>query len=120
VWVLIAAAAPSQVTPAPTIGCIGKSSIALSWTAAAPNGAPISGYEILMQTGGAGSFAVYIPTTDSAATNLSIAGLLPGVQYAFQVAGINESGIGPTSAASASVRTLGAAVLTRFTRSSFC
>ena len=93
-----AATAPSQV-PAPSVSGLTQTSLVLAWSAPAANGALISGYQILLQTGGVGPFTTYIANTSSDALTAPIVGLSASVHYALEVAAINAIGIGPVSAA---------------------
>ena len=104
------AAAPSQVSPAPTTSSVGQTSLSLAWSTPVANGKPITGYAIMMQTGGTGVFNVYNANTASTLVTSAITGLSPGVQYAFEVAAINSIGTGSLSAASAIAVTAGIAV----------
>ena len=76
----------------------------LSWIPpSSDNGAMITGYEILIQIGGAGPFNVFIANTSSTAVTTAITGLSAGVEYSFEVAAINAVGIGRPSSSSAIV-----------------
>jgi len=67
---------------------------------------PLSGYQIFMQTGASGSFAVYTANTNSIATTAAITGLASGQTYSFKVAAISAAGGGAASPASNAVTTI--------------
>ena len=82
--------APTGVTAAP-----GNLSALVSWTAAAANGATISGYTVTSSPGG--------KTCTTAGTSCTVTGLTNGTSYTFTVRATNAVGTGPASAASSAV-----------------
>jgi VCBS repeat-containing protein len=88
--------APTNVTPTSS----GNGSATLTWTAAAGNGAPITGYIVTPYIGFA---ALPSQTFNSAATTETVTGLTNGTSYVFRVAAVNAFATGPMSTASASI-----------------
>ena len=82
--------APTGVTASP-----GNLSALVSWTAAAANGATITGYTVTSSPGG--------KTCTTAGTSCTVTGLTNGTSYTFTVRATNAVGTGPASAASSAV-----------------
>lgn len=93
-----------QVPDAPAIGSAtaGNTSATVTFTAPAANGSsPITGFEVVVNTGGA---AVRTVTGIAAtATSATVTGLTNGTSYTFQVRAVNQFGAGALSAASNAV-----------------
>ncbi|HWS48167.1 MAG TPA: fibronectin type III domain-containing protein, partial [Acidimicrobiia bacterium] len=70
----------------------GTARAAVSWRAAAPNGAPVTSYTVTASPGGA---TVVVP---GSRLNATVNGLTPGVAYRFHVAATNVAGQGPPAA----------------------
>jgi Ca2+-binding RTX toxin-like protein len=88
------------VPAAPVIGTASATSgsATVNFTAPAAGGSPISGFEVVVSTGGS---AVQTVTGISAtATSAVVTGLTNGTAFTFQVRAINEFGAGALSAAS--------------------
>ncbi len=92
------------VPDAPVIGpaTAGNSSATVTFTAPAANGSsPITGFEVVVNTGGAA-----VPTVTgiaATATSATVTGLTNGTSYTFQVRAVNQFGAGPLSAESNAV-----------------
>ena len=85
------------VPVAPTIGTAtaGNGSATVSFTAPAAGGSPITGFEVVVSTGGSAVQTVTgVPAT---ATSAVVTGLTNGTAYTFQVRAINEFGTGALS-----------------------
>jgi hypothetical protein len=96
------AAAPGTPPAAPTSvqGAARNQSVAVTWTAPADGGSPITGYQVTPYVNGVARTPVL---TNSAATSFTVTGLTNGTAYTFTVAAINSLGTGSASAASAAV-----------------
>jgi titin len=81
-------------TTAPTPG-VGSGQVALSWTAPAGNGKPLTGYVIEQSVDG----TVWTAVADapSTATAFTVDGLTNGIRYSYRVAAQNELGVGAWS-----------------------
>jgi beta-glucanase (GH16 family) len=92
---------PSTVPSAPTnvVGVAGQGQIRLSWTAAAGNGAWITGYVVTPYVGSVAQPA----QTFNAATTQTIYGLSSSQAYSFTVTAFNGDGSGPASTATATL-----------------
>ena len=88
------AAAPDAPTSL-TVGAITSSSIALSWTAPAANGAAITDYIIQSQPSG-GSWVTFSDGTSTTAST-TVTGLIGNTAYNFRVAAVNSVGTGSNS-----------------------
>ena len=91
------------VPVAPTIGTAtaGNGSATVSFTAPAAGGSPITGFEVVVSTGG--SAVRTVTGVPAAATSAVVTGLTNGTAYTFQVRAINEFGAGALSAVSNAV-----------------
>ncbi len=76
-------------------GTGGNGTVELSWTPAAPNGAPVTQYEVMAEP----SIGVF----SCATTTCTITGLTNGTAYRFQVAARNTAGLGDPSALSTAI-----------------
>jgi Fibronectin type III domain len=87
-----------------TIGTVTSSTIGMNWTA--DSGA--TSYNVLMQTGGTGSYVnVGTPTTNS----FTATGLSASTAYSFEIEGVNTGGTsGPSTAAGATTAASGGGV----------
>ena len=101
------AAASNAVTPAgppgsPTglVATGGESSAALTWTAPASNGSPITSYLVQYSLSGAADWTTF-PTPTTPATSATVTGLADGTSYDFQVSAVNAQGSGVPSALAA-------------------
>ena len=86
---------------------VGDSSVALTWTAPSDNGYAISDYQLRWSTDGGDSWTAAddsAPSTDLART---VSGLANGVPYVFEVAAVNELGVGAWSDPSGQVAPFG-------------
>jgi hypothetical protein len=106
-----ASAASAAVTPAaPTVPAAptglavtaGNASAAVSWTAPANGGSPITSYTITPYIGSTGQTPTVI-TGNPPATSTTVTGLTNGTAYTFTVTATNGVGTGPASTASAAV-----------------
>ena len=88
--------APATVPDAPgaPAGVIGDSQVAVSWTAPANNGRPITGYTVTSNPGA--------KTCTTAALSCVVTGLTNGTGYTFTVTATNSIGTGPASSGSVS------------------
>ena len=91
----VAPSAPTGVTTTVT-----ANSIVVSWTAAAANGSPLTGYNV---TATAGNVTTTCGTVAATATSCTIAGLKAGTAYSINVTAVNANG--PSTAATASATT---------------
>jgi subtilisin family serine protease len=91
---LLAATAPGA--PGSVVATPASGAATVSWTPAAANGAPVTGYTVTASPGGATA-----PT--SGATSARVSGLVDGTSYTFTVTATNWVGTGPASAASNAV-----------------
>ena len=88
--------ASAPAAPTGLAAVLGAGSVALSWTASATNGAPVTGYLIEQQpAGGAWTPATPASVTGTAAT---VTGLTNGTAYAFRVSATSSAGTSPASA----------------------
>lgn len=87
-----APAAPGTLSLAE--GTNAGTSVALTWSAGAANGAAITGYKIQTSTDGS-SWSNLVADTSSTATTYQNNGLSALTQYWYRVAGINSEGTGP-------------------------
>ncbi len=94
----VAPSAPTGVTTTVT-----ANSIAVSWTAAAANGSPLTGYNV---TATAGNVTTTCGTVAATATSCTITGLKAGTAYSINVTAVNANG--PSTAATASATTTSA------------
>lgn len=85
--------------PGTPTGVAGPTSVALTWTAPASNGSPITAYKVTAAPGGKSCTAT--------ATACTVAGLASGAAYTFTVRATNAIGTGPASDPSAPVVALG-------------
>ena len=90
--VAVAPSAPTAVTSVP-----GDKQATVRWSAAAGNGAAVTGYSVKAYPGGA-TVAVA-----GSATSATVAGLANGTSYTFTVTATSSAGTGPASAASLAV-----------------
>ncbi|GAA3195163.1 hypothetical protein GCM10010532_012750 [Dactylosporangium siamense] len=96
-------ATPAATAPgAPTIGTAtaGQGQVAVTWSAPAANGSPISGYTVQAYAGGvlqAGRTCAVSPP----AVTCTVSGLTNGTGYTFRVTATNGVGTGPASGDSA-------------------
>jgi fibronectin type 3 domain-containing protein len=83
--------APSSTPGAPTLSSAtaGNGSVTLAWTAAAPNGSPVTSYTATSSPGG------FTCTTSS--LGCTVSGLANGTTYSFTVIATNANGNGPAS-----------------------
>ena len=84
--------APGQVT-----AVAGDRSATVSWTAAAANGAAVTGYTVTASPGGTSA------VVDGSSTSAVVDGLANGTAYTFTVTAVNAIGPSPASAASSAV-----------------
>ena len=107
--------APRSVSAAP-----GSTQAALWWTAPASNGgAPITGYTVRVLNAGTNVQAGPLRPAVAGTTSVTIAGLVNGTRYAFQILARNAAGPGPYSALSSPATPITTAAVTRlsdFTR----
>ncbi len=89
--------APASITPT-----TGNGAVNLSWSAASPNGRPVTGYQIRYYNSDTATSTTVTTDTGSSSTSYDVTGLTNGQNYVFYVAGINERGLG-AEVASASV-----------------
>ncbi|MGE3686242.1 MAG: M4 family metallopeptidase, partial [Acidimicrobiia bacterium] len=87
-------------TPTGVVATPGNGKAALTWTAPADGGSPITSYVITPMLAGVAQTSV---TTPSAATTHTVTGLVNGLTYTFVVAAKNAAGTGAASAPSNSV-----------------
>lgn len=87
--------APGQVTGLG--GTPGNAQVALSWSAPANGGSPITDYLVEYRTSPAGSWTTFSHTA-SAATSRTVTGLSNGTAYDFRVSAVNAIGTGTASA----------------------
>ncbi|MGX5654283.1 S8 family serine peptidase [Geodermatophilus nigrescens] len=90
-------AAPAGVPGAPgsVTATAGDGGATVSWSAAADNGSPVTGYTVTSSPGAA--------TVTTSATTATLTGLGNGTAYTFTVRAVNGVGTGPASAPSAPV-----------------
>ncbi len=88
--------ASAPAAPAGVTAVAGNGRATVSWTAAAANGSPVTGYRVTAQPGGA--FA-----TTTGATTATVTGLTNGTAYTFTVVASNQLGPGPASMPNAAV-----------------
>ena len=100
-----AAVTPYTVPGAPTgvAGVPGVRQIALTWTAPANGGSPITGYAVERRPAGTGTWTRVTSNTGSTATSFTVTGLTTGDSYQFRVRAINVAGTSAWSAASPAV-----------------
>ena len=86
------AVTPAAVPTAPTnvTATAGDQAASVSWTAAEPNGAPVSGYIVTTSPAAQGC-------ATSGATQCTVTGLINGTSYAFTVKATNAVGTSPDS-----------------------
>lgn len=90
----------------PVWGNVTDTTLTLSWNEPPSNGAPIIGYSILFQEGGAGGYFIKVANTQSTDTAAVVTGLTTGgFSYEFQVLAINSAGKGTKSPTSDPVQT---------------
>jgi hypothetical protein len=82
------------------VASVGNGQAGVTWTAAASNGSPITGYTVTSAPGGFTSSVGNV-------TNATVTGLTNGTAYTFTVTATNSVGTGPASAASNSVTPTG-------------
>ena len=70
--------------------------INLTWSAAAPNGYPITGYKIEQSVDNL-NWTPIVPDTQTAQTSHTVSGLTEKTDYYYRVSGINTIGSGPVS-----------------------
>jgi hypothetical protein len=88
--------ASAPAAPTGLAAVLGAGSVALSWTASATNGAPVTGYLIEQQpAGGAWTSATPARVTGTSAT---VTGLTNGTAYDFRVSATSSAGTSPASA----------------------
>ena len=78
----------------------GPDSVHLLWRAPAEGsaqGPAVSGFRVRVSVDDGGSWQTGIDDTGTRETRAIITNLIPGVQYRFQVAGVNCAGVGPES-----------------------
>ena len=93
-------AAPTNVQATPH-----DKSVALTWTAPADGGSPITGYQVTPYINGAAQTPI---PTNSTSTSYTATGLTNGTNYTFAVAAINAVGTGANSSQSSPVAPFGA------------
>lgn len=79
----------------------GNGAATVTWSAATPDGSPISGYTVTASPGGKSA------TVPGTATSATVGGLSGGASYTFTVAATNGFGKGPSSAPSNAVTPTG-------------
>ena len=96
------AVVPSTVPDAPTgvTATAGDGSAAVSWTAADPEGSPVTGYTVTATGDGTNETC---STPDGSATTCEVTGLTNGTDYTFTVVAANANGTGAASAPSSPV-----------------
>jgi titin len=105
----LGAFATSSVTPygVPEIVVItptrGDSEVALSWTAAAPNGSAVIAYELQYKLG---TDSIWTTPPTPTALSATVTGLTNGVSYDFRVRAYNQGGAGPFAVVSATPSTV--------------
>ena len=92
-------AAPTGVT-----ATAGANQASISWSAAASNGAALSGYVVQAYAGTQAQSSIAVA---GSATTVTLSGLQGGVAYTFGVIAINSFGSGPTSTASSAITPTG-------------
>jgi hypothetical protein len=97
----IPAAVPSTPAP-PTATTVGTTSVSVSWTSPAANGSAITGFSIVVSTGGS---VVSTTPVDAVTTSTTVTGLTRATDYSVTVAALNGVGTSQASTA-ATVRTL--------------
>jgi titin len=97
-----AAITPRGVPGAPGTpsGTAGSGQVALTWSAAAANGSPVTGYTVEYTPAGGSPQTV---ATNSATASYTVTGLTNGTSYTFRVQAANVVGAGAFSAASSSI-----------------
>lgn len=75
----------------------GSGAASVTWSAAIPDGSPISGYTVTASPGGKSA------TVSGTATSAAVSGLSAGTSYTFTIAATNGFGSGPASAPSNAV-----------------
>jgi fibronectin type 3 domain-containing protein len=101
-----AAAATAPTAPTGLTATAGNTTAALSWTAPANGGSPITDYLVEYQPSG-GSWATFADGT-STATTATVTGLTNGTAYAFRVSAINAVGTSAASSTTTATPTGGA------------
>ncbi|HXC79179.1 MAG TPA: fibronectin type III domain-containing protein [Candidatus Acidoferrum sp.] len=91
---------PSAPTNVASAG--GANQATVSWTAAASNGSPITGYLVTAMQGGVAKNAVSV---SAATTSVIMTGLQGGTAYTFQVQAANNFGFGPAGTSLAATPT---------------
>jgi len=89
VWRLFAIA--PATTSSPVINDVGDSQVAISWTAPANNGSPITKYTVTGVPSGSCTTEIVAPATEPA-TSCTITGLTNGTPYKFTVVATNAIG----------------------------
>lgn len=92
---------PAQAPKAPgkpVWGDVTGTTVKLTWDPPEDNGAPITGYRVLFQLGGAGGFFPKIADTRSTEPVVTVTGLKQGgYSYQFKIQAINKIGVGKPS-----------------------
>ncbi|MBG6212565.1 hypothetical protein RCH23_001057 [Cryobacterium sp. CAN_C3] len=83
--------------PANVSGIPGDASLTATWDAATtiPDGSPVTGYVVEVQTAGDPNAAIFRRTVGTAATSVAVSGLTNGTPYSIQVFATSAAGQGP-------------------------
>eukprot|EP00658_Telonema_sp_P-2_P025923 TRINITY_DN20454_c0_g1_i3.p1 TRINITY_DN20454_c0_g1~~TRINITY_DN20454_c0_g1_i3.p1 ORF type:complete len:505 (+),score=95.97 TRINITY_DN20454_c0_g1_i3:351-1865(+) len=89
---------PPTVQQAPSLDPTGTThTVRLSWVAPVDNGLPLTGYKVLMQSGGLGGFVERIKDSGSVVTSATIDNLRACTEFRFRVSAINHLGLAQLS-----------------------
>ncbi|MBZ4486858.1 fibronectin type III domain-containing protein [Microbacterium sp. cx-55] len=92
----VTAAATAPATPAaPAVGAVTTTTAAVSWTAPADGGSPLTGYRVSVYEPGAAQPVRVVQL--GAVTSASLGGLAAGAEYEVSVAAVNAVGVGTES-----------------------
>ena len=92
-------AEPPAAPAAPTVTAPSATSLAVSWSAPANTGPPISGYDVRYSSDGGATWTSWQPGAAITSTSVSVTGLAAGTAYRVQVRARNAEGVGAWSLA---------------------